>query len=260
MYHDVVPERTRGTVWFDATVDEFRKNMELLKENNITPISLDQLYRHLTKGELIPSPAIVITFDDNYQGVYENAWPILQEFNYPAAVFVHTKFVGDISKGRPKMTYSTLKELVKTGLITVGSHTVTHPDDITQLDTADQKRELNESKAELEKMLGLPIDYLAYPDGKNDMYVQVLAREAGYKMAFSTASGPAEESPTIMAVNRWINTKFEKAIEICDDAAAATGLADITLKNGPITYETGTFSGTKMALIKGGLPSQRKFR
>jgi len=253
MYHDVLPKKQ---VWFDTTTDEFEQQMKWIVDQGITPISLDQLYKHLTKGEAVPDKSIVLTFDDNYQGFHDQAMPILEKYKFPAAMFVHTKFVGDKTGKHPKMDWPTLRELIKNPLVTIGSHTVTHPEDITQLSQEQQVEELTASKATLEKELGKPMPYFAYPDGKNDKIVQENARTAGYTMAFTMANSPAEESPNIMAVGRYIQTRIEKAWEERDDAVrgGALGVFRGPIKDAPITYKEGTFAGTKLALVIGGIP------
>ena len=50
--------------------------MKWLADQGAVPISLDQLHRHLTRGEHVPAKAVVLTFDDNYQGFYDYAYPI----------------------------------------------------------------------------------------------------------------------------------------------------------------------------------------
>lgn len=37
---------------------------------------------------------ISITFDDGWDSIYENAFPILQRYNYPATLFVITGKIG----------------------------------------------------------------------------------------------------------------------------------------------------------------------
>lgn len=51
-------------------------------------ISLDQAARHLETGEPFARPSAVITFDDGYRDVFENAWPVLRRLNVPAALFL----------------------------------------------------------------------------------------------------------------------------------------------------------------------------
>lgn len=256
MFHDVIKKRGRGSVWFDCTADEFESMMRWIVANGIQPISLDALYDHLTRGAEVPEKSIVLTFDDNYQGFYDYALPILEKFKFPAAMFVHTNFVGS-KEGRAKMDWPTLQQLAKGDLVTIGSHTLSHPSDITKLSPADQEREIVESKKVLEEKLGKPVPYFAYPDGNNDAVSQGIVKQAGYKMAFTTHNAPAEESPNIYAVNRYVHTKYEKAWEdrnfAFDNAPAS--VVELRLKDAPITYETGVFEGIELALVKGGVAS-----
>lgn len=256
MYHDIIEKRGRGSVWFDCTAAEFETQMQTLKDRGAVPITLDQLYDHLTKGTPVPPKAIVLTFDDNYQGYYDNAVPILRKYGYPSAMFVHTKFVGDKTGSHPKMTYDTLRELCKDAQITIGSHTVSHPDDIRILSPDLQKHELVDSKAALEKELGRKIPYLAYPDGKNDSMVQTAARDAGYTMAFSIENTLAEDSPNIMSIGRYVHTRLDRAIDAQDretvNVPAAVAVKDI--KTGPVSLKGGSFAGVQLALVVGGTP------
>lgn len=256
MYHDVVKERGKHSVWFDTTEEEFEQQMNSLAVQGISAISLDQLYRHLTAGEPVPEKSIVLTFDDNYQGFYDVALPILERYQFPAAMFVHTKFVGDKKGYHPKMDWPTLKTLVANKLITIGSHTVTHPDDITKLSLEEQQKELADSKATLEQELGKPIPYLAYPDGKNDKIVQANAKAAGYTMAFTMVNTPAEESPNIMAIGRYIQTRFKEAWEDREEAVRGGAFAVFRgpIKSAPVAFREGEFAGTKLALVVGGTP------
>jgi peptidoglycan/xylan/chitin deacetylase (PgdA/CDA1 family) len=256
MYHDVVPERTARSQWFDCSAAEFEEQMQKIAAEGYTPISITDLYLHLTAGKEVPERSIVLTFDDNYQGFYENAWPILKKYSFPAAMFVHTGFVGNSTGDHPKMTYDTLRELVKDPLFTVGSHTITHPDDLSQLASFEQERELSESKAELEQQLGLTVDFLAYPNGKSNEATQELSRAAGYKMSFSIDNGLAEESPSIMCVSRYIHTRLEKALEDRERAVngGALGIYRGTINPGPVQLQLEKVEGVRLAMIKGGAP------
>ncbi|RYG23115.1 polysaccharide deacetylase, partial [bacterium] len=182
MYHDIIERRGRGSVWFDCTTEEFQKNIDLIVERGYTPVSLKDLHEHLTSGKPLPPKAIVLTFDDNYQGFYDRAYPILKQHNFPAAVFVHTGFVGQQTGEHPKMTWETLQELSKDPLITIASHTVTHPD-MPTLTSDKQVEELTKSKEDLESHLGVKVDYFAYPEGKNDAVTQGFTKDAGYTLA-----------------------------------------------------------------------------
>ncbi|HWA83826.1 MAG TPA: polysaccharide deacetylase family protein [Fimbriimonadaceae bacterium] len=256
MYHDVIKQRDRNSVWFDCTTEEFQKDVDEIVQNGFTVLSLDQLYDHLTTGKPIPEKSIVLTFDDNYQGVYDNALPILRKYKFPAAVFVHTAYVGS-QTGHPKMTWDELKELHSEGLITIGAHTVTHPSDLKDLPAEQQKKELDDSKKTLEDHLGGDIPYMAYPDGSNDAITQQLAREAGYKMSFTMEPTPAEGSPNVLCVGRYEAKKFDTALKTAmdEEASGQIAVADVQLKKNPVvSCEAGKFDGIKMVLLHGGSP------
>ena len=253
MYHDVVERRGHGTVWFDATKDEFADQMHDIQQRGYTPVSLDQLHDHLTKGTDLPEKAIVITFDDNYQGFYDYAWPILKQDNFPAAMFVHTGFVGKTT-GRAHMSWETLKKLCGNPLFTVGSHTITHPD-LTTLGPEELNQELTQSKADLEQHLGRAIPYFAYPDGRNNADVQAAAKDAGYTMAFSMENGPAEESPSIECVDRYVQTRLDRAMDDADKARLGSiGVFTGPIKEAQVAYREQTVDGKGLAMVMGGTP------
>ena len=57
-------------------------------------VSLDEIGAHVLSGEPFTQPVAAITFDDGYQDVYENAFPVLERKGIPAAMFVVTDLVG----------------------------------------------------------------------------------------------------------------------------------------------------------------------
>jgi peptidoglycan/xylan/chitin deacetylase (PgdA/CDA1 family) len=260
MYHDIVERRGKGSVYFDCTREEFVAQMDRLAEAGATPITLEQLHRHLTRGEPVPEKSVVLTFDDNYQGFYDHAYPVLKERGYPAAVFVHTNFVGDKSGAHPKMDWDTLRALDKEGLVTVASHTCSHPDDMRLLPPDKQRTELVRAKEILEERLGHKIPYFAYPVGRYDKTTLELSEQAGYTLAFTIANGPAEESPGILQVNRYIHTRLEQALEDSERAALAApaALVDRAIANRPVRLETGEYAGVELGLVRGGRPSTRR--
>jgi poly-beta-1,6-N-acetyl-D-glucosamine N-deacetylase len=282
MYHDVIPERDKTSVWFDCAKDEFLDQLDWLKKEGATFLSLEQLHKHLTRGEEIPEKCVVLTFDDNYQGFYDIAYPILKERKIPAAMFVHTDKVGDKGdsddmllsfpeidengkeipqkpkvKKRAHMDWETLRLLDKEGLVTIGSHTLSHPEDMAKLSESEQEREMQSAKEILERELSHPVPYFAYPNGSGDSTTFEIAGRVGYTMAFTTAQGGAEESPGILVINRYVQTKMEKGWEACQKAIT-DGPAEIYEKKinpSPVHLEIGTYDGIGLVMVKGGVPS-----
>lgn len=56
-------------------------------------VSLDDIGERLASGRPFTAPVAAITFDDGYQDVYENAFPVLKRKGIPAAMFAVTDLV-----------------------------------------------------------------------------------------------------------------------------------------------------------------------
>ncbi len=209
-YHDMAPERSKDTLWFDCTPDELREQIKWLKEQGAVFISLDELRLGLVGSGSLPEGAVAITFADNYRGFLEHAWPILKEEEIPVTMFVHTGHVGSTS-GRPKMTWDELKMLLEDPLFSVQSQTVSHPKDITLLSKEDMMAEFTESRDALKANLGASVSMVAYPNGKFDNITALTAKEAGYDMAFTEELAIAETAPSLHLVPRWVHTRYEDA-------------------------------------------------
>jgi peptidoglycan/xylan/chitin deacetylase (PgdA/CDA1 family) len=73
----------------------FRSTCSMLaKEYNV--ISLASLIEARTHGTRLPDNAVVLTFDDGYASNYELAYPILQEYDLHATIFVTTGFLDGV--------------------------------------------------------------------------------------------------------------------------------------------------------------------
>jgi peptidoglycan/xylan/chitin deacetylase (PgdA/CDA1 family) len=83
------------------------------------------------------------------------------------------------------MTYEQVKMASESGVVTIGAHTVWHPF-LDKLTENEQKKEIVESKSELSRLVGKPVDYFAYPSGDYTSKTVALVKAAGYKAAFAT--------------------------------------------------------------------------
>jgi len=99
--------------------------------------------------------------------------------------------VGDGAEGSGALSWRQIAEMRASGLVTFGSHTVTHPI-LSQLDESQIRAELLQSRsALLERALG-DTDILAYPVGGREAYderVVRIARECGYRLGLSYTPG-----------------------------------------------------------------------
>jgi peptidoglycan/xylan/chitin deacetylase (PgdA/CDA1 family) len=91
------------------------------------------------------------------------------------------------------MTVEELLMLGRSRWATVGSHTVTHTP-LSSLPVAEQKKEIEESKRQLESWLGRNVPVFSYPFGQRDDYTHEtvnLCRQAGYVKAAANFPGRA---------------------------------------------------------------------
>ena len=107
-YHDVTPNNPNNNELL-VNPEKFKEQLQYLKDNNYTPITLDELYDYLRNNKPIPEKPVVITIDDGYKGNYEYAYPLLKEFKFPATIFVISNYVG----AQDYMTAEQLKEMSK---------------------------------------------------------------------------------------------------------------------------------------------------
>ncbi|MEO1522202.1 MAG: polysaccharide deacetylase family protein [Cyanobacteria bacterium J06633_2] len=211
MYHDILP---RKEVFFDVTPDEFEEHLQLIQENDLTPISLDALVLHLRTGAPLPPKPVLLTFDDGYIGHYEHVLPLLQEYGYPGLFSIYTYKVGR-DHGRPGVNWRQLREMAADPLVTIAAHSVTHPRDLREIEEADLQSEVSESKRVLEEELGVPIRYFTYPEGNYDARVANAVEEAGFIAALAMDNAEdrhASESPHLLAIDRMGQSQIRRAI------------------------------------------------
>ncbi len=212
-YHDIIAVRTKDSKWFDCTVKEFEDQITWFKKRHAVFVGTSTVYKSLSAQKPLPSNAVCVTFADNYLGFYKFAWPILKRERIPVTQFVHTGFVGS-NVGRPKLTWAQLIELDRSGLVTIGSQTVTHPADLTSMSTSEVLFEFTKSRHDLESKLGHRVVELAYPNGKFDARISAIAKKAGYIAAYTEACQPSEKAKNLFEIPRYVHTRYREAWKI----------------------------------------------
>lgn len=196
MYHHIGrfsrPKNCKGLY---CHVDRFRAQMRMLDRLGIPVISLPKAYEGLFGNGELPKKSVVLTFDDGFQDFHDYAWPVLHEYRNPATVFAVTDqigqkadwdgLVGEKAQSPELMDAHTLRELAADDLVTIGSHTRTHPY-LETLAAEEQRRELVDSRQHLEDILDQPVRHLCYPYGGYNDDTVAIAREAGYLTGIST--------------------------------------------------------------------------
>lgn len=182
LYHGVL-DNTWGAATLFVKPSEFAKQMNYLKENDYTPIFVSEIdYAYAF------SKPIIITFDDAYIDVYNNAFPILQKNNFKANIFVITGSIGN----NLYMNEEMIKTVDASNLIEIGSHTINHYK-LAEKDAETIEKELKESKEVLEKILNKEVNTIAYPSGSFNSTVIEIAKKY-YSYGLSTLIGKEQSN------------------------------------------------------------------
>lgn len=179
IYHRV---GRRAETEIDMPADEFERQMEWLASTG-RAVDIDTACARLVLREAVggaggaggaagaDSPAggsvnpVVVTFDDGTSDLAEIALPILARHHVPATVYIATRHVDEQlpwpADGIP-LTWAGAKEMVDSGLVTIGSHTHSHAllDRLSPEAAAD---ELDRSRDLIGEHLGVTADHFAYP-------------------------------------------------------------------------------------------------
>lgn len=194
MYHRVGLPRA-GT-YPDLTVspEAFERHLAALERRgyqSITPT--DYLAWRLGESEL-PERAVMLTFDDGYADIAENAFPVLSRYGFRSCVFVVTGRVGGTNTWDQELGSASLRLLrrqemldAQDGGIELGGHSRTHPS--LAAITIDQVREeVAGCRADMQRLTGRPPVAFAYPYGEADSRVVAEVRKA-FPLGFSTTEG-----------------------------------------------------------------------
>lgn len=169
----------------DLTVESFRQQVDVLADHRVT--SIDEATDALGRGDT--DHRVVLTFDDGFRDLYDNAWPLLRERSLPFTVYLTTGYVGGAlqwegstakEQGAPALTWDQLKEMRDSGLCTIANHTHTHVrPELLDVD------ELDRCTHTIKEQLGVDARHFAYTWG-----VPVPAMEQALRERFvSSATG-----------------------------------------------------------------------
>ena len=181
MYHSLDKDRIEIYAAVDPVV--FRQQMESIKAGGYKVVPLFQYCRLLKSGNSIPRNLVIITFDDGYKDNLE-AVEILKEFGYPATIFIIVEKVG--KKGY--LSEEDIVSILSDTEVDIGSHTLTHaylPDQ----EKARVKREIFQSKKQLEEHFSQNIETISYPIGGFTKEVLKEVESANYLCACATNRG-----------------------------------------------------------------------
>ena len=212
MYH-MVREHIDGAKFNKLRVQpiEFEKQVAWMKAEGFHFVTMQELQDNWGKH---PEKTVAITFDDGYLDNLENAYPILEKYQAKATIYVvvdrHDRDWSTYKKAHhnsgelarePKLNDEQVYFLAQSGIVEIGSHTLTHAN-LDKLSDAECLVELRDSKAQLEQLTKKPVTSFAYPFGIYTQRDVAIAKQVGYINAVTTKEGIDSDLPDFMQLQR----------------------------------------------------------
>ena len=203
MFHSVVDTIEQVYSQFAITKQSFELFIEHHVNTGMLAMDAGTLYKAI-ENPCDCKNHFCVSFDDIYDSVYTNAYPVLKKHNIPFVVFITDELVGKVDPWSklPMITEEHLREMLADPLCILASHGTehkmfrkyTHEDAITAL---------TESKRILSDKYQREVELFAFPFGRrvevSDDAIRCV-KKAGYRYGFSALDGSLEQ--------HWLSGKF----------------------------------------------------
>lgn len=130
-YHEIAEKSQTLDSTYAVSPHNFEQQMHWLVENGYNFISVEDILKYHKNGKKLPNKAVLITFDDGYSSVYENAFPVLKKYKIPTIIALvgswllekeKVNFGGKIIDRSAFLNKAEIKEMIGSGLVEIASH------------------------------------------------------------------------------------------------------------------------------------------
>jgi len=179
---------------YNVRPERFAEQMKWLYDRGYSTVTIADVARAVNEGFELPPRPVVLTFDDGYLDVYQNAYPILQQYGYVATFYIIANTVDTAGNLNTKK----LQKLLASGW-EIGSHSMTHADLTGE---SNWEYEIIGAKSYLEDKLDTDIFTFAYPFGKANLELRAYTLNAGYSAAVGLGSIMEHNTRTLFFLHR----------------------------------------------------------
>lgn len=200
MYHhtETTDEvKTDGHSNLNVTAEWFDKQMAYLKSRGTSTLTITDVSASLLNKNKISGNSVVLTADDGYDDIYQNAYPILQKYGLHMDLEIIAGLVGNPGY----LTWDQIRQMQGSGLVHIYNHTWSHPALAAQ--KSDKVTyEINTAQTLLNQNLGVTAKIITYPYGSFNNNVISIARGLGFTAGLTTKPGQIQCDSFIMALHR----------------------------------------------------------
>ena len=184
-----------GCMWNDAVIESFRRTRQqraslsdLLPELGPAPLDLSEPMKRRAAIEAAISAIKYLPAADRLACVTSIAEHL--GVTVPDDLMLSSEGVAQLRRGGMQ----------------IGAHTVSHPI-LMRLAAEDVRREMQDGKRHLERLISEPVTLFAYPNGRPgedyDAHAVALARDVGFEAAFTTVRGAAHTGTDLYQIPRF---------------------------------------------------------
>ncbi len=174
----------------------FRAQLDALSEGGYTTISPDTYLQHLLTGAALPAKPVLLSFDDSQGTQATEALPQLVKREMTATFFAMTVVLGK----KDWLSADDLRRIDAAGM-TVAAHTYDHHR-VDRYSGGDWAEQLQRPRAELEKIVGKPVEHFAYPYGAWNAAALPQVKAAGYRSAYQLMDDKLDPATPLYTLRR----------------------------------------------------------
>ena len=196
-YHHISNETPAAT---STSPERFAAHLALIDEAGYRVLDLGTVIDLVRSGTPLPDKTVLITFDDSYASIYETAYPLLREKEWPFVVFANTESV-DLGL-RGFLSWNQLR-MMAAGGAAIANHSVSHSHmvrrDLSEKDTAWRQRisaEILDAERRIEAEIGHNYRVLAFPYGEFSAELETLLHSLGF-LGMAQHSGGATSAQAL---------------------------------------------------------------
>lgn len=180
-YHSIANDKWRFTVSLENIKKQIDSALQCAQS-----LSGEELYQYLNGKLIIDSPRFLVTFDDGYRDIITTV-DYFREKNVKPIVFVLSRPENanrtEMETNKELLSYENVRHLAHCGW-DIGCHSATHAD-FSRLSADDIRCEITDAKRDIEKNIGLPVKYFAYPKGQYTREIVDEVRNSGFQLGFT---------------------------------------------------------------------------
>ena len=165
MYHDIVTNNDMSSGFQDNAAFQYKVNIDQFEE----------------QAKSLSADEVTFTFDDGGKSFLTIAAPILEKYGHRGIFFIATDYIGTPGF----LSVKQIKELDARGHI-IGSHSCSHPDNMSILSEDDIETEWNASIKKLEEIVGCKVEYASIPNGFASEVIYRKAKLVGIRYLYTS--------------------------------------------------------------------------